>query len=72
VTIVLILLRRVQRVKVDGVLVKQGVAVITSFDDSEEPSFGVVDSSPTGTSTVWFGLRELQLIEFQANFTRGL
>lgn len=48
---------------------KQGVAVITSIDDSEKPSFGeVVDIFPTGTSTVWFGLRELQLIEFQAHF----
>jgi len=51
-----------------GVLVKPGVAVITSIDDSENHLSVkyIVDIFPTGTSTVWFGLRELQLMEFQA------
>ena len=56
-------------VKVDGVLVKPGVAVITSIDDSERPSFSeVVDIFPTGTSAVWLGLRELQMIDFHTHF----
>jgi len=39
-----------------------------SIDDSENHLLVkyIVDIFPTGTSTVWFGLRELQLMEFQA------
>ena len=54
-TIILILLRTVQSGW--GVLVKPGVAVITSIDDSENHLSVkyIVDIFPTGTSTVWFG-----------------
>ena len=55
--------------KVDGVLVKPGVAVITNIDDSEKPSFSeVVDIFTTETSAVFLGLRELQVVDFHTHF----
>ncbi len=56
-------------VKVDGVLVKPGVAVITNIDDSDKPSFSeVVNIFPSAASVIWIGLRELLVVDFHSHF----
>ena len=56
-------------VKVDGILIKPGVAVITSLDECYKPSFcEVTDIFSDETSSAWLGLKVLDTISFHTHF----
>ena len=54
--------------KVEGILIKLGVALITSVDDCYEPSFcEVTEIFSDETSAVWLGLKELNTVSFHTH-----